>query len=216
MKKRDWFYFIIVLLSVNLHAQKKKDSIIQIQEIIVSGKAPISKERITAKQLQEKNLGQDIPYLLKNNLSIVSTSDAGAGVGYTSLRIRGSDQTRINVTLNGVPINNAESQGPFWVNMPDIASSLSNLTIQRGVGTSTEGAGSFGASINAKTQAPSSKPYFQTDQSLGSFKTHKHTFGLGTGNLLLNQMDILTELFPIYFLIMSMVYMRKTILLSDL
>lgn len=183
MKKRDWFYFIIVLLSVNLHAQKKKDSIIQIQEIIVSGKAPISKERVTAKQLQEKNLGQDIPYLLKNNLSIVSTSDAGAGVGYTSLRIRGSDQTRINVTLNGVPINNAESQGPFWINMPDIASSLSNLTIQRGVGTSTEGAGSFGASINARTQAPSSKPYFQTDQSLGSFKTHKHTFGLGTGNL---------------------------------
>lgn len=182
MKKRDWFYLLVIaLFSLSLQGQIKKDSLIELKEIIVSGNAPITKERITSKQLEAKNLGQDIPYLLKNNLSIVSTSDAGAGVGYTSLRIRGSDQTRINVTLNGVPINNAESQGPFWVNMPDIASSLSNLTIQRGVGTSTEGTGSFGASINAKTQTPSKTPYFQSDQSVGSFKTHKHTFGLGTG-----------------------------------
>jgi iron complex outermembrane recepter protein len=181
MKKRDSFYLIIAFFSVNLQAQIKKDSLIELQEIIVSGNAPISKERISAKQLESKNLGQDIPYLLKNNLSVVSTSDAGAGVGYTSLRIRGSDQTRINVTLNGVPINNSESQGPFWINMPDIASSLSTLTIQRGVGTSTEGTGSFGASINAKIQTPSNTSYFQTDQSVGSFKTHKHTFGLGTG-----------------------------------
>lgn len=182
MKKRDWFYLLVIaLFSLSLQGQIKKDSLIELKEIIVSGNAPITKERITSKQLEGKNLGQDIPYLLKNNLSIVSTSDAGAGVGYTGLRIRGSDQTRINVTLNGVPINNAESQGPFWVNMPDIASSLSNLTIQRGVGTSTEGTGSFGASINAKTQTPSKTSYFQSDQSVGSFKTHKHTFGLGTG-----------------------------------
>lgn len=182
MKKRDWFYLLVIaLFSLSLQGQIKKDSLIELKEIIVSGNAPITKERITSKQLEGKNLGQDIPYLLKNNLSVVSTSDAGAGVGYTSLRIRGSDQTRINVTLNGVPINNAESQGPFWVNMPDIASSLSNLTIQRGVGTSTEGTGSFGASINAKTQTPSETPYFQSDQSVGSFKTHKHTFALGTG-----------------------------------
>ena len=182
MKKRDWFYLLVIaLFSLSLQGQIKKDSLIELKEIIVSGNAPITKERITSKQLEGKNLGQDIPYLLKNNLSIVSTSDAGAGVGYTGLRIRGSDQTRINVTLNGVPINNAESQGPFWVNMPDIASSLSNLTIQRGVGTSTEGTGSFGASINAKTQTPSETPYFQSDQSVGSFKTHKHTFGFGTG-----------------------------------
>lgn len=182
MKKRDWFYLLVIaLFSLSLQGQIKKDSLIELKEIIVSGNAPITKERITLKQLEGKNLGQDIPYLLKNNLSIVSTSDAGAGVGYTGLRIRGSDQTRINVTLNGVPINNAESQGPFWVNMPDIASSLSNLTIQRGVGTSTEGTGSFGASINAKTQTPSKTSYFQSDQSVGSFKTHKHTFGLGTG-----------------------------------
>lgn len=182
MKKRDWFYLLVIaLFSLSLQGQIKKDSLIELKEIIVSGNAPITKERITSKQLEGKNLGQDIPYLLKNNLSIVSTSDAGAGVGYTSLRIRGSDQTRINVTLNGVPVNNAESQGPFWVNMPDIASSLSNLTIQRGVGTSTEGTGSFGASINAKTQTPSKTPYFQSDQSVGSFKIHKHTFGLGTG-----------------------------------
>lgn len=182
MKKRDWFYLLVIaLFSLSLQGQIKKDSLIELKEIIVSGNAPITKERITSKQLEAKNLGQDIPYLLKNNLSVVSTSDAGAGVGYTGLRIRGSDQTRINVTLNGVPINNAESQGPFWVNMPDIASSLSNLTIQRGVGTSTEGTGSFGASINAKTQTPSKTPYFQSDQSVGSFKTHKHTFGFGTG-----------------------------------
>ncbi|MDR2122612.1 MAG: TonB-dependent receptor [Flavobacteriaceae bacterium] len=181
MKKRD-FIFLSVFLGSCLAAQEKKDSLTEIQEIIVTGKAPISKERVSRKQLESRNLGQDIPFLLKNNISVVSTSDAGAGVGYTGVRIRGSDQTRINVTLDGVPVNDAESQGPFWINLPDLASSLSNLTIQRGVGTSTEGTGSFGASINAQTQTPSEEPYFQTDQSLGSFNTRKHTFGLGTGN----------------------------------
>ncbi|MDR1877161.1 MAG: TonB-dependent receptor [Flavobacteriaceae bacterium] len=180
MKKRV-FIFLSVLVGGCSAAQEKKDSLIEIQEIIVTGRAPVSKERISGKSLEGKNLGQDIPILLKNNLSVVSTSDAGAGVGYTGIRIRGSDQTRINVTLNGVPINNAESQGPFWINMPDLASSVSALTIQRGVGTSTEGTGSFGGSVNVQTQTPSDEPYFQTGQSIGSFKTHKHTFGLGTG-----------------------------------
>ncbi|WP_128331850.1 TonB-dependent receptor [Apibacter sp. HY039] len=181
MKKRD-FIFISILTGCYVNAQVKKDSI-QLENIVVTAKAPISRERIGKKQLESKNLGQDIPSLLKNNLSVVSSSDAGNSVGYTGMRIRGSDQTRINVTLNGVPVNDAESQGPFWINMPDLASSVSNLTIQRGVGTSTEGTGSFGASINVKTQSPSSTAYFQTDQSIGSFKTHKHTFAAGTGNL---------------------------------
>ncbi len=183
MKKRDLIFFVLLIIGNSLTSQIKKDTIVtEIQEVVVTGKAPVSKERITQKQLEDKNLGQDIPYLLKNNLSIVSTSDAGAGVGYTGMRIRGSDQTRINVTLDGVPINDAESQGPFWINMPDLASSASSLTIQRGVGTSSEGAGSFGASINVQTQTPSDTPYFQTDQSIGSFKTYKSTFGLGTGS----------------------------------
>ncbi len=181
MKKRDFIFLTLFITGSYLTAQVKRDSLTEIQEIIITGKAPVSKERITQKQLEAKNLGQDIPFLLKNNLSVVSTSDAGAGVGYTGMRIRGSDQTRINVTLDGVPVNDAESQGPFWINMPDLTSSVSNLTIQRGVGTSSEGTGSFGASINVQTQAPSDSVYFQTDQSVGSFKTYKSTFGLGTG-----------------------------------
>lgn len=189
MKKKDFIFICISLAGTFITAQQKKDSLEKnIQEIIISAKAPISKEKITQKQLERKKLGQDIPFLLKNNLSVVSSSDAGAGVGYTNLRIRGSDQTRINVTLNGVPVNNAESQGPFWVNMPDLASSISHLTIQRGVGTSTEGTGSFGASINVQTQAPADSAYFQTDQSIGSFNTHKHTFAVGTGKFFNNSL----------------------------
>ena len=103
------------------------------------------------KEIAEQNLGQDLPYLLNQQPSVVLTSDAGAGIGYTDIKISGVDASRINVTINGIPVNDAESQGTYWVDLPDIASSIDNIQVQRGVGTSTNGAGAFGASINILT-----------------------------------------------------------------
>ena len=131
--------------------------------------------------LERKNFGQDIPVLLEATPSLVTTSDAGAGVGYTGLRIRGVDATRINVTINGIPVNDPESHAVYWVNMPDLASSIENIQIQRGVGSSTNGAASFGASLNIKTQDISEKPFGSIDQSVGSFGTYKTTIKAGTG-----------------------------------
>lgn len=133
------------------------------------------------KEIEDLNLGQDLPVLLNQTPSIVTTSDAGAGVGYTGLRIRGSDGTRINVTVNGVPINDAESHGVFWVNMPDLASSTESIQIQRGVGTSTNGAAAFGASINMQTTTLKEKAYGEIANSFGSFNTRKHTVQFGSG-----------------------------------
>jgi iron complex outermembrane receptor protein len=131
--------------------------------------------------LDKQNLGQDMPILLNFTPSVVTTSDAGNGVGYTGIRIRGSDGTRINVTVNGIPINDAESQGTFWVNMPDFASSTTTLQIQRGVGTSTNGAGAFGASVIMQTAVMSDSAFGMLANSFGSFNTHKHTAMFGTG-----------------------------------
>ena len=131
--------------------------------------------------LQKQNFGQDLPLVLNWTPSLVTTSDAGAGVGYTGLRIRGSDATRINVTINGVPYNDSESQGTFWVDVPDIATSTQSIQVQRGVGTSTNGAGAFGASINLQTNSRNDKPYADLINSFGSFGTHRHTVGFGSG-----------------------------------
>jgi iron complex outermembrane receptor protein len=134
-------------------------------------------------EIAKRNLGQDIPILLQYTPSVVSFSDAGAGVGYTGMRIRGTDQTRINGTVNGIPINDAESHGIFFVNMPDFASSVDNVQIQRGVGTSTNGAATFGASLNFQTDTRQDDPYAQVDNSFGSFNTWRHTVKAGTGLL---------------------------------
>jgi iron complex outermembrane receptor protein len=131
--------------------------------------------------LERKNFGQDIPILLEATPSLLTTSDAGAGVGYTGLRIRGVDATRINVTINGIPVNDPESHAVYWVNMPDLASSIENIQIQRGVGSSSNGAAAFGASVNIKTQDISEKPFGSIDQSFGSFGTSKTTIKAGTG-----------------------------------
>lgn len=136
---------------------------------------------IKKEDFEKNNLGQDIPILLQNSVSVVSTSDAGAGVGYTGFRLRGSDATRINVTVNGIPINDAESQGTFWVNMPDFASSIESIQIQRGVGSSTNGASAFGGSINMETTELKEKAYGEISSSYGSFNTHKETVKFGTG-----------------------------------
>lgn len=144
---------------------------------------PIAFTNISREQLSRANHGQDIPYLVSMTPSVVSTSDAGAGIGYTSLRIRGVDATRINVTANGIPVNDAESHTVFWVNMPDLASSVKDIQLQRGVGTSTNGAGAFGASMNLQTADFSRQPYAEISASGGSFRTHKETLRLGTGLL---------------------------------
>ncbi len=138
---------------------------------------------VTAKQLSRINLGQDFTYLIGNTPSALTTSDAGSGVGYTGIRIRGSDATRINVTINGIPINDAESHGVFWVNMPDLASSTSSVQIQRGAGSSTLGSGAFGANINIQNLSQSALPFLQLQQSIGSFNTFKSTLQFGTGKL---------------------------------
>lgn len=135
----------------------------------------------TKEELSKKNLGQDIPFLLNNTPSAVVTSDAGNGIGYTGLRIRGTDQSRINVTINGVPINDAESQGVFWVNMPDIAASVSDIQVQRGVGPSTNGAGAYGGSVSISTKDVNINPYAKVSATYGSFDTRKLGISLGTG-----------------------------------
>src|SRR5690606_22203152 len=136
---------------------------------------------VTREEINERNFGQDLPYLLEQVPSVVVNSDAGAGVGYTGIRIRGSDITRINVTVNGIPVNDSESHGAFFVNMPDFASSVEDMQVQRGVGTSTNGAGAFGASINIQTQRVRREAYAETDNSYGSFNTWRNNVRFGTG-----------------------------------
>ncbi|MBR6285167.1 MAG: TonB-dependent receptor [Muribaculaceae bacterium] len=148
-----------------------------------TSKMPIAFTTMTKAQLNAVNHGQDIPFLLSTTPGVLTTSDAGAGVGYSSIRVRGTDATRINVTANGIPMNDAESHSVFWVNTPDLASSLQDVQVQRGVGTSTNGAGAFGASINLRTQLFSTTPFAVFSGSYGSFTTHKETVSVGTGLL---------------------------------
>jgi iron complex outermembrane receptor protein len=143
--------------------------------------APVTQVTLNESDIQKENLGRDIPFILDQTPSVVVNSDAGAGIGYTGIRIRGTDPTRINVTINGVPINDAESQGVFWVNMPDLASSVASIQVQRGVGTSTNGAGSFGATINIQTNQLIDKPFAEISSSAGMFMTFKNTAEFGTG-----------------------------------
>lgn len=156
------------------------------EEIVVSSirageKTPTTYTNLSAQKIEKLNYGQDLPYLLNLTPSTVVTSDAGAGVGYTGIRIRGVDPTRTNVTINGIPINDSESHGTYWVNMPDFSSSIENIQIQRGVGTSSNGAASFGASINIKTNEVHRNPYAEIATSYGSFNTLKNTVKVGSG-----------------------------------
>ncbi len=171
---------------------KKIDSlkVVNLQEVQVvstraAGKTPMAYSNISQKVLKSQNFGQDIPFLLLSTPSVVTSSDAGTGIGYTSIRVRGTDPSRINITANGIPINDAESNVVYWVNMPDFASNLGSIQIQRGVGTSTNGGGAFGASINMQTEDITLKPYAEISTSGGSYGTHKETLKFGTG--LLNQ-----------------------------
>ena len=158
----------------------------QLQEVMVSGvrankKNPVTFTNVSKEEIAPRNLGQDIPILLNYLPSVVTTTDAGNGVGYTYMRVRGADGSRINVTLNGVPFNDSESHGTYFVDLPDFASSLESIQLQRGVGTSTNGAGAFGASLNMETKSFQEKAYAEISNSGGSFGTRKHTVSFGTG-----------------------------------
>jgi iron complex outermembrane receptor protein len=149
----------------------------------VSTAVPVSFSNLSKKEIATRNLGQDIPILLNYLPSVVSSSDAGAGVGYTYMSVRGSNGERINVTVNGIPYNDPESHGTFWVNLSDFASSTENLQLQRGVGTSTNGSGAFGASLNILTDAASNDAFAEISNSFGSFNTRKHTVKFSTGKI---------------------------------
>lgn len=181
-------FFLTLFSLVSFSQEKQKDTIKvnQLDEVLVSSvrvttKTPVSFSNLDKKEIKLRNLGQDIPVLMNYLPSVVTTSDAGNGVGYTGIRVRGSDATRINVTINGIPYNDSESHGTYWVNMPDFASSVESLQLQRGVGTSTNGAGAFGASLNMLTDTYSQKATGEISSSFGSFNTNKNTVKFSTG-----------------------------------
>ena len=159
---------------------------VQVKSVNAGEKTPVSYTNLSEEEIDKSNLGQDLPYLISLTPSLVSSSDAGAGIGYTYMTIRGSDASRINVTINGIPLNDSESQGVWWVNMPDFTSSVSNIQIQRGVGTSTNGGSAFGATVNLQTNGLKKKKYFTTSNTLGSFNTLKNNIEFGTGLLVNN------------------------------
>jgi len=190
MIKKIQILSILTFLASNIIAQasdsitfKKNLDEVSVNALRANDKTPMAFTNISKSEIKKSNLGQDLTYLISLTPSVVTTSDAGAGIGYTGLRIRGTDPSRINVTINGIPVNDSESQGVWWVNMPDFASSLDNIQIQRGVGTSTNGAAAFGASINLKTLALNKKAYTITNNSIGSFNTLKNNIEFGSGML---------------------------------
>ena len=188
MKKRTLLGCLLAAAAPSLLCAQEavSDSLHTLQEVeIMSIRAtattPVAYTNIGREEIGRHNTGIDLPYLVSMTPSAVATSDAGTGIGYTSLRIRGTDGTRINVTANGIPVNDAESHNVFWVNMPDLASSIKDIQIQRGAGTSTNGAGAFGASINMQTGEFNTQPYASFSSSAGSFGTHKETLRAGSG-----------------------------------
>lgn len=180
----------LVMSSMGMMAQSQQDDLkeMDLDEVSVVAtrageRTPMAYTNVSKEQIAELNSGKDIPYLLSITPSVTTTSDAGNFVGYTSLRVRGVDPTRINITANGIPLNDAESAQIFWVNMGDFASSAENFQIQRGAGTSTNGAGAFGATVNIQTAKPGMKPSFGVDVAGGSYGTHKESFNFSTGML---------------------------------
>ncbi len=189
--KRILLSSIALLALVKLFGQQQqpanqKDSFQLLEPVEVtatraSEKAPFTKTNLTKTEIQKMNMGQDLPFILNQVPSVIVNSDAGNGVGYTGIRIRGTDATRINVTLNGIPYNDAESQGTFFVDLPDFASSVNSIQVQRGVGTSSNGSGAFGATINISSNEVNKDPYAEINNSYGSFNTWKNTVKAGSG-----------------------------------
>ena len=169
------------VLNMDLAGAEESLDEVFLSAVRVTEKSPITYSNLSNEEIEDRNLGQDIPVLMNYMPNVVTTSDAGAGVGYTGIRVRGSDATRVNVTINGIPYNDAESQGSFWVNLGDFASSVENLQLQRGVGTSTNGAGAFGASLNVLTDSYKEEAQGEIANSIGSYNTFKHTVKFSTG-----------------------------------
>ncbi len=186
-------FFILICVGAKIYAQQQESDTTTLKKIVldevfvsairVTQEAPVTFSNLSKEEIMPRNLGQDIPVLMNFLPAVVTTSDAGAGVGYTGIRVRGSDATRVNVTINGIPYNDSESQGTFWVNLPDFASSTENLQLQRGVGTSTNGAAAFGASLNILTDATSREAYGRISSSYGSFNTLRNNIKFSTGLL---------------------------------
>ena len=187
-------YFFFVLISANIYSQNIQNNqlldsiadIVNLDEVTVNSlrakdNSPVPFVNISKKDLENTNLAQDLPTLLKNTPSVLTTSDSGSGIGYSSIRVRGSDQSRVNVTINGVPYNDSESMSVYWVNLPDFASSIESIQIQRGVGTSTNGSAAFGGSVNIQTNVASDVALFEINNSLGSFNTVKNSVSFSTG-----------------------------------
>lgn len=188
------FIFLGVFIAPFYLSQTVGDStkITSIPAVEFTKRTPVAKAIINVeKDLVDKNLGQDLPILLKNQMSVVSTSDAGNGVGYTGFRIRGTAGTSVNVMLNGVPYNDAESQGTFFVNVPDLTSSASQIVIQRGVGTSSNGVSAFGASVNVISKDPSDEFSVKSDDSYGSFNTYKYSAEINSGKFWKNRLSVM-------------------------
>jgi iron complex outermembrane receptor protein len=188
--KRIFIPVIGVLASLQSFSQqdstKRKDSFLLLEPVEVTAvrageKAPFTKTNLSKKEIEKINVGQDLPFILNQTPSVIINSDAGNGIGYTGIRIRGTDATRINVTLNGIPYNDAESQGTFFVDLPDFTSSVNTIQVQRGVGTSSNGAGAFGSTINVSTNEINKDHYAEFNNSYGSFNTWKNTIKAGTG-----------------------------------
>ncbi|APG60989.1 TonB-dependent receptor [Christiangramia salexigens] len=169
------------VLDIDISGAQESLEEVFLSSVRVNAQSPITYSNLSNEEIANRNLGQDIPVLMSYMPNVVTTSDAGAGVGYTGIRVRGSDATRVNVTINGIPYNDAESQGTFWVNLGDFASSVENLQLQRGVGTSTNGAGAFGASLNILTDSYKEEAQAEIANSIGSYNTFKHTAKFSTG-----------------------------------
>ena len=184
-------FFLLLTFSYSINAQEVlKDStrVQNLEEVIVSSirvddNIPIAYNNLSKDEISDRNLGQDLPILLNFLPNVVTTSDAGAGIGYTGIRIRGINSQSTNVTINGIPYNDAESNLTYWVDLPDFSSSIENLQVQRGIGTSVNGSGAFGASINILTDNISQDPFFESNNTLGSYNTYKNTFRFSTGLL---------------------------------
>lgn len=187
--KKLFILGILLLQCLWINAQEKESDTTKVEildevfikAIRVEADSPITHSNIDKEELAQRNLGQDIPVLLNYLPSVVTTTDAGAGVGYTYIRVRGSDASRVNITINGIPFNDSESQGTFWVDLPDFASSIESLQLQRGVGSSTNGPGAFGASLNILSDAASEEVFAEISNTIGSYQTRKHNLRFSTG-----------------------------------
>src|SRR6266542_2470097 len=182
------FWMIVSYFTFSQQKSTEQDSFytltpVEVKAVRAGEHTPVTKTNLSKKEIEKQNLGQDLPFLLNQTPSVVINSDAGNGVGYTGIHIRGTDGTRINVTLNGIPYNDAESQQTYFVDLPDFASSVNSIQIQRGVGSSSNGSGAFGATINFSTNEINKQHYAELNNSFGSFNTWKNTLKFGSGIL---------------------------------